>query len=329
MHFKKFIFLLAAVAVCAAGFVGSAPAAGKTKQLIMVTGSSGGTYYALGGAMAATWNKYLEGKGIMVSSVSSGASVENMNLLHNGEADLAMAMNNVADSAWKGSAPFPEQMHKFRTLGVIYPEVYQIVAAASTKATKLADLKGKRVAVGPVGSGTAVITELLFKAAGLDMAKDIDAQRDGFGNAAAKMKDGHIDASCAVLSVPASSIVELKTGMDLSYVNISDAELAKLREAHPFFTRFSIPAGTYSNTSSIETVTCQAALYCRADMDEETAYLITKIFYEHGSEVAAAHAAGKSIQLKTALDGITTPLHPGAIRFYKEKNIVIPASIMQ
>ncbi|MDR2604904.1 MAG: TAXI family TRAP transporter solute-binding subunit [Desulfovibrio sp.] len=328
MRIANIILLLSTVAAGTLGFACPSPAAGKVRQFIMVTGSSGGTYYALGGAMAAAWNKHLESEGIMVAGVASGASVENMHLLHSGEADLGMAMNNVADAAWNGGAPFPGKMNKFRALGVIYPEVYQIVADASTKATKLADLKGKRVAVGPVGSGTAVITELLFKAAGMDMS-DIQAQRDGFGNAAAKMKDGHLDASCAVLSVPASSILELKTGMDLSYVDIGDAELAKLRESHPFFTRFSIPAGTYSNTASIETVTCQAALYCRADLDEETAYKLTGALYEYSSEVAAAHAAGKSIQLKTALDGITTPLHPGAIRYYKEKNIAVPASLMQ
>jgi TRAP transporter TAXI family solute receptor len=328
MRVKKVVLFLSAVLTVMIGFARPVPAADKTKQLIMVTGSSGGTYYALGGAMAATWNKYLENQGIMVSSVASGASVENMNLLDSGEADLAMSMNNVADAAWNGNAPFSGTMHKFRTLGVIYPEVYQIVAAASTRATKLADLQGKRVAVGPVGSGTAVITELLFRAAGIDM-KDIQAQRDGFGGAAAKMKDGHLDASCAVLSVPASSIIELKTSMDLSYVNISDDELDKLRQSYPFFTRFSIPAGTYGNASSIETITCQAALYCRADIDEETAYRLTKIFYEYASEVASAHAAGNSIRLDNALDGITTPLHPGAIRYYKEKNVAVPDSIMQ
>ncbi|MDR1490570.1 MAG: TAXI family TRAP transporter solute-binding subunit [Desulfovibrio sp.] len=330
MRTVKFALLtLAALLLCQAGFTPAAFAAGKVKQLTLVTGSSGGTYYALGGAMASVWNKHLESKGIMVSSVSSGASVENMNLLHNGEADLGMAMNNVADAAWKGGSPFKEKMNKFLTLGVVYPEVYQIVAAAYLKAEKLSDLRGKRVAVGPVGSGTAVITELLLKAAGIDMAKEIQVQRDGFGNAASKMKDRHIDASCAVLSVPASSIVELKTSMELSYINVSDAELAKLREDYPFFTRFSIPPGTYSNTASIETITCQAALYCRADLDEETAYQLTKVFYEYGREVAAAHAAGKYIQLKTALDGITTPLHPGAIRYYKEKNLSIPALIMK
>ncbi|MDR2123801.1 MAG: TAXI family TRAP transporter solute-binding subunit [Desulfovibrio sp.] len=327
MHTAKIILLLSTAVAGITGFACPSPAADKVQQLIMVTGSSGGTYYALGGAMAATWNKHLKSKGITVGSVASGASVENMNLLHNGEADLGMAMNNVADAAWNGGAPFPGKMNKFLTLGVIYPEVYQITAVASTKATRLADLKGKRVAVGPVGSGTAVITELLFKAAGIGM-DDIQAQRDGFGNAAAKMRDGHIDASCAVLSVPASSILELTASVDLSYVNISDAELTRLRESYPFFTRFSIPAGTYSNTASIETVTCQAALYCRADLDEETAYLLTKALYEYGSEVATAHAAGKSIRLKTALDGITTPLHPGAVRYYKEKHVAVPASIM-
>lgn len=302
-----------------------APALPK-QQLTLVTGSTGGTYFALGGAMATSWSKNIEH--VTVSCLSSGASVENMNLLQKGEADLGMAMNSIADSAWNANAPFTAQASNVRAIGVIYPEVIHIVATADTGANDLSDLRGMRVALGPAGSGGAVFSEIAFSAAGIDITKDINAQRDSFADATAKMQDGHLDASVSVLAVPASAIVELETSKKINFVNISDDILEKIRQDYPFYTRFIIPAGTYSNAADVATVTCQAALYCTATLDEETVYLITKSFYENSAEVTATHAAGKYISLDTALDGITTPLHKGAARYFTEMGINVPVNLI-
>ena len=161
------------------------------------------------------------------------------------------------------------------------------------------NLKGKKVAIGPAGSGTLGLSQKIFTAAGLDPNKDIQPQSDSFGDAATKMQDGHIDAACNVLAVPASSIIEMTTSMKLAYVNISDDILETLQATEPYFVRKVIPAGTYDGqTEDINTITCKAALYCRADLDEETVYQITKAFYESGDVIAAAHATGKEGQLE-------------------------------
>ena len=309
---------------------GSAPVAPAPslpkQQLTLVTGSTGGTYFALGGAMATAWTKNVDH--VTVSCLSSGASVENMNLLQKGEADLGMAMNSIADAAWNANAPFTAKTNNVRAIGVVYPEVIHIVATAETGANDLADLRGKRVALGPAGSGGAVFSEIAFAAAGIDATKDINAQRDSFSDATAKMQDGHLDASVSVLAVPASAIVELETSKKINFINISDEVLEAIRKDYPFYTRFKIPANTYSNTADVDTVTCQAALYCTSSLDEETVYLITKSFYENSADVAATHAAGKYINLDTALDGITTPLHKGAVRYFTEKGINVPANLI-
>jgi len=113
--------------------------------------------------------------------------------------------------------------------------------------------------------------------------------------------------------------------MKLAYINISDEILAQIQKDAPYFTRYIIPAGTYDGqTEDVATITCKAALYCRADLDEETVYQITKAFYESGDEIAAAHATGKEVQLEGCIDGITTPIHPGAARYYKEMGIAVP-----
>lgn len=313
-----------------AGSETAQPAApsGKTVALIMGSGSSGGTYFALGGAMASAMNKRLEG--LSLDSQASGASVENINMMDIGEFDLGIAMNATADDAWNGRNAFADtgEIKSFRAIGVVYHEVYQIVANASTNAKSVTDLKGLKVAIGPTGSGTAGTSDLVFKAAGIDINKDIQPQQDGFGDAAVKMQDGHIDASCAVLNVPASSIVEMTTSTELSYVSVSDEEIAKIQAEAPYFEKMVIPAGTYSNTEDFQTITCQAVLYCRSDLDDDTVYNITKAFYESADEIAAAHPAGKDISLEGGLSGITTAVHPGAARYYEEKGITVDPGLL-
>lgn len=306
----------------------AAAPSGKTTAMIMGSGSSGGTYFALGGAMASAMNKRMEG--ISLDSQASGASVENINMMDIGEFDLGIAMNSTADDAWNGRNAFADtgEIKSFRAIGVVYHEVYQIVANASTNAKTVSDLKGLKVAIGPTGSGTAGTSALVFSAAGLDVNSDISPQQDGFGDAAVKMQDGHIDASCAVLNVPASSIVEMTTSMDLAYISISDDLIAKVQAEAPYFDKLVIPAGTYSNTEDFQTITCQAVLYCRADLDEETVYQITKSFYESAEEIAGAHPAGKDINLEEGLAGITTAVHPGAARYYEEKGVTVDSSLL-
>ncbi|MGE4277664.1 MAG: TAXI family TRAP transporter solute-binding subunit [Lawsonibacter sp.] len=295
------------------------------QDLVMGTGSTGGTYFALGGAMANAINNKLADQKITITAQSTGASVENMNLINAGELDLGIAMNNVAASANDGTGAFSAPVTNVAAIGVVYNEVYQIVANANTGAKNVADLKGLKIAVGPAGSGTVGLSEKVFAAAGLDINKDIQPQSDSFGDAATKMQDGHIDAACNVLAVPASSIIEMTTSMKLSYINISDEILAEIQKEAPYFTRKVIPAGTYPDqTEDCNTITCKAVLYCRADLDEETVYQITKAFYESGDEIAAAHATGKEVQLEGCLDGVTTPIHPGAAKYFTEMGIEVP-----
>ncbi|MCI7262543.1 MAG: TAXI family TRAP transporter solute-binding subunit [Clostridiaceae bacterium] len=295
----------------------------KAQDLVMGTGSTGGTYFALGGAMANAINNKLADQKITITAQSTGASVENINLINAGEMDLGIAMNNVAADAHAGKGSFSAPVTNVRAIGVVYSEVYQIVAnAATTKAETVQDLKGLKVAVGPAGSGTVGLTEQIFKAAGLDIDKDIERQSDSFGDAATKMQDGHIDAACNTLAVPASAIVEMTTSMDLRYINISDEILTQLPE---YFTRKIIPAGTYpKQDKDCETVTCKAVLYCSADLDEETVYQITKAYYTSGDEIAAAHETGKEVNVETCLEGVTTPIHPGAARYFKELGMDVP-----
>ena len=180
----------------------------ETTKLLMATGGTGGTYYPLGGGMANVWNDTIANLNVTVQS--TGASVENIRLLAAGETELAMAMNGPAIRAVSGTGEWEgKPVDNIAAIGVIYPEIMQIVAPKDSGIVTVADLKGKRVSVGPPGSGTASAALKILEAHGLDPDQDINKFQDTFADAARKIKDGQLDASFAVMAVPAASIIDI------------------------------------------------------------------------------------------------------------------------
>ncbi|MBO8137854.1 MAG: TAXI family TRAP transporter solute-binding subunit [Desulfotomaculum sp.] len=328
---RKSLFLLLtlvlAVSLLAAGCGGgkgsTEQTGAETKNLLMATGGTGGTYYPLGGAIADVWSKNIDG--VKVTVQATGASVENIRLLASGETDLAMAMNGVAQAAWKGEGEFEGNAVKnIAGAGVIYPEVMQVIAPKDSGIETIADLKGKRVSIGPVGSGTASAAEKILKAYGIDPEKDIQKFQDTFADAARKIKDGNLDAAFAVLAVPAANIVDITTATPINIVDISGEGLEKLLESEPAFSPYEIPAGTYEGEDEVgHTVAQWASLYVPADMDEELVYQLTKNMYENVETIASAHARGNQITLDNAVKGFEpVPLHPGAEKYFKEVGVL-------
>jgi TRAP transporter TAXI family solute receptor len=283
--------------------------------LTMGTGSTGGTYFPLGGAIAGVWSGNIDG--LSVSTQASGASVENLQLLAQGEIDLAMSINGTASQAIAGEGDFAGQEYDITYLGAIYREVNQIVARADADITTVEDLAGKTVAIGPPGSGTAVFAESLLARAGIELG---EARQETFGEAADLLRDGSIDASFAILALPAGSLEEVARATDLVLVSLEGDLLDQTLSDDPTLTQAEYEPGTYTGIDEPATlVTNWASLYSRSDLNEEAAYQLAKVMYDMNADIAAAHAVGNEIQLDTALDGAAdVPIHPGAQRFFDE-----------
>ena len=295
----------------------------KNQELLFATGGTAGTYYPLGGAIANVWNANITGLNVTIQP--SGASVENLRLLDSREADIVMAMNNIAEDAWLGKGSFDGKPTKgFRAVGVVYPEIIQGVGLVESGVKSIVDQKGKRVAGGPPGSGTAATTPHIFAAYGLKDG-DMTVVNDTFGDAVEKMKDGHLDAAWNVIAAPGAAIVDLLTTKELNFLEIKGAELESLQKQFPLIAPHVIPAGTYSFKGNpypdIHTIALQAVLYVRDDLDEELVYNLAKYMYEKNEDVAKAHATGNQILLENAKNGITTDFHPGAIKYYTDKGM--------
>ncbi len=290
-------------------------------NLTLATGSTGGTYYPLGGEIAQLWSDNIDG--MNVSTQASGASVENMQLLDQGESEVVMAVNGVASSAVESTGDFESESlsspGEVRLLGNVYPEVIQLVATEESGIESIEDLEGMRVDMGPAGSGTEVAARQILDSYGIEQ---IEEDQSDFGDASNKLSDGQLDAAFAILAAPASSIQEVATSTDIRLVDISGEPAEQLMAEDDSYDTMEIEGGTYEGVDdSAETLTNWAAMYATSDMDEEMAYNLTSQMYEGAGDIE--HDVGSQIQLDTALDSPgAVELHPGAERYYEEEGVL-------
>lgn len=302
--------------------------AAKPYELKIFTGGTGGVYYPIGTKLADMINKYSEGR-ITASAQTSGASVANARALAAGDANMVFIQNDIAYYAYKGIYMFNgSPVTVIRGVAALYPEVVQIVVRADSGIRTIYDLAGKRVAVGAAGSGTAVEAELILRAAGV--WDKIAPQYLDFAQAADALKLGQVDAAFVVAGVPASAVLQLATTTPIRLLEVPDEVLNTLRvQGYMFFVRAVIPKDAYPGLDrDVNTVAVKAIIAVRSDVPDDVVYTVLKIMFDHLDELRQAHARAQDISLDKALDGMSIPLHPGAVKFYREKGISIPSELL-
>ena len=286
----------------------------NAKKIRFATGGTTGTYYAYGGVISQTLQEILPDISLTVHS--SGASKANIFEIVDGEADMALVQNDVADYAYKGTDLFEKDgpSKGFSALGGAYSEVVQVVANPSINS--IADLKGKTVSVGDAGSGTEFNAHQLLDAYGLSF-NDIKVQNLSFGDSELALKDGKIDAFFCVAGAPTTAVVELATTNSIHVLSVDEDKMKVLQSKYPFYTEYKIPAGTYKGVDNEVTSAAVKATFIVSDkLDEDTVYQMTKAIFENKSKIA--HAKAEQLDPKFAVEGITIPFHPGAQKYYKE-----------
>lgn len=291
------------------------PAAEK-KFFNIATGGTAGVYYPLGGAIAEILNKNVEGANAKVQS--TGASVANVNMLAKGEVQIAFIQNDIAYYAANGTEMFKDnKVENMRAVATIYPEIVQLVTLEKSGIKNVADLKGKRVAVGAAGSSVTANAQHVLEAAGLSF-EDIDEQYLSFAEAANGLKDGNIDAAFVTAGVPTAAIQDIIAQHKVVVIPVTSEMADKMIEKYPFYTKVVIPADAYKQAQDVETVGVKAMLVVTDQMDEQTAYEITKAIFDNVEDLKTAHAVGQYISKESAKDGLSIPLHPGAEKFFNE-----------
>ncbi len=298
-----------------------------TFKMKIFTGGTGGVYYPIGNALAELLNKYSKGR-IEASAQSSGASVANVKALEAGDAHLIFVQNDIAYYAYKGIYMFEGSPAKsIRGVATLYPEIVQIVVRADSGIKSVYDLAGKRVAIGAAGSGTAVEAELILKGSGV--WDKITVQNLDFRQAAEALKLGQVDAAFVVAGIPTAAVAELAVTTPVNLVEVPDEVINKLvSQGYRFFIPIVVPKETYNGmTSDVKTVAVMAMLAVRSDVPDDVVYMLLDIMFSHLSELQQAHARAKAIALDKALNGMSIPLHPGAIKYYQEKGITVPSEL--
>lgn len=313
---KARLFGVAAAAV----IILAAPQARAQQFVNVLTGGTSGVYYPLGVAIAKIYGEKIPNVKAQVQATK--ASVENLNLLQQGRGEIAFSLGDSLKAAWDGDAEagFKAKLDKLRVIGAIYPNYIQIVATSESGIKTLADLKGKSLSVGAPKSGTELNSRAILKAAGMDYKDLGKVEYLPFAESVDLMKNRQLAATLQSAGLGVASLKDLSNSSDINVVAVPKEVIAKIG---PPFVAETIPAGTYKGQDKdVPTAAVVNYLVTSSAVSDDLAYQMTKLVYESLPELASAHAAGKGIKLETAAADSPVPLHPGAIKYFKEKGVL-------
>lgn len=315
--FKKLAAIGIAMVVSAAVLTGCGGDDGGKKFLNIATGGTAGTYYPIGGAMAEILNKDI--KGMNASAQSTGATVANINMLKDGSVDLAIVQNDITYYAVNGTEMFQDKkVDNIRGIATLYPETCQFVTLDSLGIKSIKDLKGKKVAVGAAGSGAEANARQILEAYGITY-NDIEVQYLSFAEGASALKDGNVDAAFLTAGYPTASVQDISSQNKIRLLPVDSDKAEALIAKYPFYTKTTIPAGTYAGfNEEVQTISVMAMLVATDKVDDKLGYEIAKAIFSNLDRLQAAHSVGKLITKDGAMKGMSLPMNAGAEKFFKE-----------
>ncbi len=299
-----------------------------TKFVTIGTGGVTGVYYPTGGAIAKIVNTKKDQYGIRCTVESTGGSVFNVNAIMQGDLEFGVvqsdrqfqAMNGIAE--WKDAGP----QKNLRSVFSIHPETFFIVASESSGIKKFTDLKGKRVAVGNPGSGQRQNFIDILEAYGMSHSDFAKAEDLKPAESPKMLQDGRIDAFIYTVGNPAGMIKEATAGREkVRFVPIDDAQLTTLTKKFPYYVKAKIPIAFYeqaANKEDVPTFAVKATFVTRADMPDEVVYAITKEVFDNLEDFKKLHEAFSGLTKQEMIQGLSAPMHPGAIKYYKEVGLM-------
>jgi TRAP transporter TAXI family solute receptor len=322
----RFKWAVAGLSVLALAGTSGALQAQEQKFVTIGTGGVTGVYYAVGGAVCRLLNKDRKSHGIRCSVESTGGSGFNVNTIKAGELDFGMAQSDVHFNAYKGQGQFKDAgpYADLRAVYSVHPEPFTVLARKELNAAKFEDLKGKRVNVGNPGSGTrASMDELLaalgWKISDFSLASELKADEHG-----PALCDNKIDAFFYGVGHPSANIQDPTTSCGAKLVSISGPAIDKLIAGNPYYAKATIPGGMYSNNpQGAQTYGVMSTMVTSAKQPEAVVYQLVKATFDNFEEFKKLHPAFVNLKPEEMVkNGLSAPLHPGALKYYKEQGWV-------
>lgn len=297
------------------------------------TGSTGGSYYPIGGLIATAISNppgsrpcdrggACGPKNLIAVVQATQGSVENVEAIGQGRLEAGLVQADIAYWAYEGEQVFKgkgKRIEKLRAIASLYPESLHLVVRRDSGIKSVADLRGKRVSLGEKESGTRVDAEIVLRAFGIT-PKQIKADYSKPGPATDAMRAGKLDAMFLVAGAPAAAISQLAQTTPIELVAIEGRRVDALLKRYPFFARRTIAANVYEGVGATQTLSVGAQFVVTADLPADLVYAITRALWHDNARTLfdRGHPEGKNIRLLTALDGIAIPLHPGAAQYYRD-----------
>lgn len=316
-------------ALIGAGFatmLGLAPSSQAQEFITIGTGGVTGVYYPTGGAICRLVNKDRSEHGIRCSVESTGGSVYNLNTIRAGELDMGVAQSDWQFHAYHGSSQFSDAgpFEELRAVFSIHPEPFTVVARADSGIKTFDDLKGKRVNVGNPGSGQRGTMEVLMEAKGWTMDDFALASELKAAEQSKALCDNKIDAMVYTVGHPSGSIKEATTSCDSVIVEVAGPAVDKLVNDNSYYRVATIPGGMYRGSDEdVKTFGVGATFVSSSKVDANLVYHVVKAVFDNFDTFTKLHPAFANLKKEEMIsDGLSAPLHEGAIKYYKEAGLM-------
>lgn len=286
----------------------------SSTRLTIATGNAGGVFHRYGEALADVYADRLAG--VTVRTRGTNASVDNVREVSERVSDIGFTLADVAVDARLGRGAWSEPVD-IAALARAYDSFVHLVVRADSGLRALSDLRGQRVSLGATGSGTRGIAWRVVRAAGL--TDDVDPVAETLQRSADGLADGTLDAFFFVSGLPNTAVLRLSEEVPIRLVPLGDIAPRLARDHGSEFSRSSIPASTYDLDRAVDTVSVKNHVLVRPDFDEDLAYGLTRVMFEAQPAIDALARGLRQPNVGTAIYTAPLPLHPGAVRYYREQ----------
>ena len=286
------------------------------------TAGASGALYSVGAAITNMWNTQIPF--VKASSQASAGGIDNLNQIADGESQVSIAISSNCWQSFNGTDSFEGMANpNLRVIAGLYLNPNQVVVTTKSGIRTLSDVRGKHFAVAASGSSVEGECRNHFTAAGLNYPDDIRAEYISFSDSAELLGNGQIDGAWIMSGVPAPAVSQaLSSGCML--LDIDETTIEALKAEYPWYVTYMIPAGSYPNqTQDVRTTAIKMVLFCSADLDEETVYMLTKTLWENIGELGESQSNLRGLTPQEAVCDIAgLPLHDGAQRYYSEIGVL-------
>ena len=332
---KVLVAVLVLFALCAAIGVMTGEAEAKSYRINIATATTGGAYYPIGNAMAQIWSRNLEDVR-RASAQSTAGTPQNVELMRDGEVQIAFGQNGICYYAYYGKGIYDGKppYTDLRGMFTLYPNVMHWLVRKGSGIQSIADFKDRKFVPGQVASATEINSREMMEAYGLNYMKDagevnVAADFVGYNEAADLLKNAQTDGTHIAGGLPTAAIMDALSSGVAELISIEEDKIAEISEKYPWYFPFTIPAGTYPNQDKeIRTLALANILFTDANQDEELIYMLTKATYDYHEDLVNAHRATAYTVLENALKGMTVPLHPGSVKYFKEMGVDVPEKLI-